>query len=117
MPTITIGKVGEIPVGSMKEAQYEGQHILIANVEGKFYAINGICSHMNMLLQRGKLEGYILTCPFHGAKFDVRDGSVVAPHNSQIDQYLASMNLPTLPTRPLKKYDVKVEGESIIISS
>jgi nitrite reductase/ring-hydroxylating ferredoxin subunit len=58
----------------MKHVEVDGKEVLIANVSGKFYAISDRCRHMNALLSMGNLTGNIVTCHFHGAKFDVTNG-------------------------------------------
>ena len=69
---VEVAKVNEISDGKIKEV--DGKELLIANVGGKFYAIGDRCSHMNALLSMGNLTGNTVTCPFHGAKYDVTNG-------------------------------------------
>jgi nitrite reductase/ring-hydroxylating ferredoxin subunit len=71
---VEVGKVSEISDGKMKHVEVDGKEVLIANVGGKFYAISDRCGHMNALLSMGNLTGNTVTCPFHGAKFDVTTG-------------------------------------------
>jgi len=51
-----------------------GVNILLARVNGAVYAISGKCAHMACALFTGKLEGYIITCPCHDWRFDIRTG-------------------------------------------
>src|SRR5919197_4276449 len=70
-----VGKVSEISNGKMKHVEVDGKEVLlIANVDGKFYAISDRCGHMNALLLMGNLTGNTVTCPFHGSKYDVTTG-------------------------------------------
>ena len=71
---IEVANVSEISDGKMKHVEVDGKEVLIANVGGKFYAISDRCGHMNALLSMGNLTGNTVTCPFHGAKFDVTTG-------------------------------------------
>jgi nitrite reductase/ring-hydroxylating ferredoxin subunit len=71
---VEIAKVNDISDGKMKHVEVDGKEVLIANVGGKFYAINDRCGHMNALLSMGNLTGNTVTCPFHGAKFDATTG-------------------------------------------
>jgi len=71
---IEVANVSEIYDGKMKHVEVDGKEVLIANVGGKFYAISDRCGHMNALLSMGNLTGNTVTCPFHGAKFDVATG-------------------------------------------
>ncbi|MGB6670877.1 MAG: Rieske 2Fe-2S domain-containing protein, partial [Candidatus Nitrosopolaris sp.] len=71
---VEVAKISEIPSGKMKRTEVNGKEIMIANVNGKFYALTDRCGHMNALLSMGNLTGNTVTCPFHGAKFDVTTG-------------------------------------------
>ena len=51
-----------------------GVNVLLARVGGSVYAISGVCAHMACPLFTGKLEGYIITCPCHDWRFDIRTG-------------------------------------------
>ena len=71
---VEVANVNEIPVGKMKHVEVDGKEILVANLGGKFYAMDDRCGHMNALLSMGNLTGNTVTCPFHGSKFDVVTG-------------------------------------------
>ncbi|MGD0728609.1 MAG: Rieske 2Fe-2S domain-containing protein, partial [Candidatus Micrarchaeaceae archaeon] len=51
--------------------------IVIANVDGKFYAMHGLCHHQGGPLAEGELDSNVITCPWHGAKWDVTTGKLV----------------------------------------
>jgi nitrite reductase/ring-hydroxylating ferredoxin subunit len=71
---VDIAKVDEIPSGKIKHVEINSKEIMISNVDGKFYALDDRCGHMNALLSMGNVTRNIVTCPFHGAKFDVTSG-------------------------------------------
>jgi nitrite reductase/ring-hydroxylating ferredoxin subunit len=71
---VEVAKVQEIPDGKMKHVEVNGKDLLLANIDGKYYAMSDRCGHMNALLSMGNLKGNFVTCPFHGAKFDVTNG-------------------------------------------
>ncbi len=52
------------------------QQVLLANINGKFYAIGNLCTHVGGPLDRGKLEGHEVQCPLHGSRFDVTTGQL-----------------------------------------
>lgn len=57
-----------------------GSHgVVVCRVAGKLHAVDNNCSHKDTPLSEGRLRGPILTCPLHGAQFDVRDGSHQGP--------------------------------------
>jgi Rieske [2Fe-2S] domain len=55
---VKVASTSDIPVSQMKEVQVNGQNICVANIDGKYFAINNICSHEGGPLADGKLEGY-----------------------------------------------------------
>jgi len=71
---LNVATVDEIPVGKMKHVEVGGKEILIANVGGKYYAMNDRCGHMNARLSSGVMRGTTVTCPQHAAQFDVTTG-------------------------------------------
>jgi nitrite reductase/ring-hydroxylating ferredoxin subunit len=75
---VEVAKVHEISDGKMKHIEVEGKEVLLANIDGKFYAMSDRCGHMNALLSMGNLKGNTVTCPFHGARFDVTTGKKLA---------------------------------------
>ena len=74
---VEAGKVSEITNGQMKHAEINGKEIVIANLDGKFYAFAERCGHMNARLSRGNTNQNIVTCPFHAAKFDITSGKKI----------------------------------------
>ena len=75
---LEVAKVDEIPLGKMKHVEVNGKEIVISNVGGKFYAMDDRCGHMDARLSMGNVSSdSIVTCPFHGARFDVITGKKV----------------------------------------
>ena len=66
----------DIKEGSLMGVELEGNKIALAMIDGQVFAIDAVCSHKGAHLEQGKLEGYNLTCPWHYAVFDVRNGKV-----------------------------------------
>jgi 3-phenylpropionate/trans-cinnamate dioxygenase ferredoxin subunit len=74
----------ELPPGSMRNVDILGHTVMVANVNGQYFAMDGICSHGFADLSRGTLEGYAVECPRHQARFDVRTGKVLqGPVNAE----------------------------------
>ena len=84
-------KVDELPPGTIRELQIEGKAVALANVGGKFYAINNTCLHRGGPLGQGLLEGKIVTCPWHGWQYDVTSGKVVQNPTVGVDCYPAEV--------------------------
>ena len=66
----------DIKEGGLLGVELEGNKIALAMIDGKVFAIDAICSHKGAPLEEGTLEGFNLTCPWHYAVFDVRNGKV-----------------------------------------
>jgi glycine betaine catabolism B len=66
----------DIKEGGLVGVELEGNKIALAMINGQVFAIDAVCSHKGAPLELGKLEGYNLTCPWHYAVFDVRNGKV-----------------------------------------
>jgi len=96
---VKVADTDEILPSQMKEVEVDGQSILIANVNGKYYAIGSICTHEGGPLADGTIHNYEVECPWHGSKFDVRTGEVT--------------NLPA--TEPEPSYEIKVESNQILV--
>ena len=89
----------ELPPGGSKEVEHEGRIYALFNVGGTIHAIDGICPHQGGPLADGALEGTMVTCPWHGWQFDVCTGKT--PLGPKIKQAV---------------YDVKVEGDDVLVS-
>jgi nitrite reductase (NADH) small subunit len=74
MAFVRVGKVTDVPVGEIREVAAGGKAIAVANVGGKFHAIDNTCLHRGGPLGEGMLEGTVVTCPWHGWQFDVITG-------------------------------------------
>lgn len=71
---IPIAAVSECPPGEAIERVIGGRIIALANVDGTWHAIDGLCPHQGGPLGKGRLCGATLTCPWHGWQFDVTSG-------------------------------------------
>src|ERR687897_893507 len=98
---VEVANTEDIQSSQMKEVEVNGQDICVVNIEGKYYAIGSICTHEGGPLADGTLEGYEVECPWHNSKFDVRTGEVTSPPASE----------------PEPAYEVKVDGNSILIKT
>jgi nitrite reductase/ring-hydroxylating ferredoxin subunit len=60
--------------GQMTEVQVDGTAVLLARADGAYYAASALCPHMGAHLAQGRLDGFVVTCPRHGSRFDLRSG-------------------------------------------
>ena len=67
------------PPGKLAAMSAGGARFVVANVDGRYHALDGLCEHAGAPLAAGQLDGCHLTCPLHGWVYDVTDGSIVTP--------------------------------------
>lgn len=100
MPTLTkVAKKSDVPPGTGKVVETGGKTIAVFNCEGTFYATDNTCKHRGGPLGEGSLSGTTVTCPWHGWEYDVTSGEC------QID-----------PSITVQRFDVKVDGDDILVS-
>ncbi|MGH2515053.1 MAG: Rieske (2Fe-2S) protein, partial [Ktedonobacterales bacterium] len=97
---VPVARLDDIAPGELLRVEAEGRLICLANVDGAIYAVDDDCTHISGPLDQGELEGCVLTCPLHLARFDVRTGKVLRGP--------ARDDLPT--------YRVRVEGSDILVA-
>ena len=94
-----VGRVEDIPPGTIRPFTVDEQEIAVANVGGEFFATQQHCLHLNGPLGEGRLEGTTLSCPWHGWQYDVTTGKNEFDHAIQ-----------------LKTFEVKVEGGEVKVA-
>lgn len=98
----------------MKKVMVRGHAILLARANGRYYAVDARCPHLEGDLSEGTLRDTILTCPIHHSRFDLRDGHVIQWTDlTGIRLIIASRQHPP---QSLKSYPVRVEGDRILIA-
>lgn len=84
----------------MMRVVINNQKILLADVNGNYYAIGDVCTHRGCQLSKGKLEAETVICPCHGSVFDLKTGNFLKG-----------------PTKKAElKYELKVQGDDIMIN-
>ncbi len=100
MGKVIASKVSDIPPGKMIKIKVDGKDVMIANIEGDFCAMDDTCTHSGSSLSEGTLEGCVVTCGWHGAKFDCKTG--------KLDKFPAKIN-------DLASYNVTVDSDNIFV--
>ncbi len=88
---LEIAPTSELPEGERLFIEIGGKPIVIFKIAGQFFSIADVCSHDDGPVGEGVLDGYNITCPRHGAQFDIRTGKVV--------QMPAVVDIPAYPVR------------------
>ena len=102
MGKILAGKTSDIPPGKMLKVSSNGKEILVANVDGKYFAMDDTCTHKGASLSEGTLESSTVTCPWHGSTWDCKTGKLM--------DFATKLN-------DLASYKVAVESDSVFIET
>lgn len=92
--------LSDLAEGQSLAVETEGEPVAIVRTEGEVFAIRDVCSHAEVPLTEGEVDGYTIECWLHGSCFDVRTGQPT--------------NLPA--TEPVPVYPVKIEGDDVLVS-
>jgi nitrite reductase/ring-hydroxylating ferredoxin subunit len=92
--------VSDVPSGEAYDAEVDGRHYALFNVDGDIHACDGICTHALAFLADGYLEGDEIECPLHAGKFNVRTGKALC---GPVKKDLAT-------------YPVRIENNEILVN-
>jgi len=98
MPLVKVMNVNDLKDGEARTVTANGELIALYRVNGKFYATTNICPHKGGPLGEGALEGTVVTCPWHGWKFDVTTGIS-----------------PVAPTVHVQTFKVVIQGNNVMV--
>lgn len=76
---IDVAPEAVFPEGTCRRLDVGGRPVAVFNVAGTFYAIEDICSHQEVSLSDGELDGLTIICPGHGARFSLVTGEALSP--------------------------------------
>ena len=100
MPNFTrVANVSDLKPGENKVVNANGTEVALFNVDGEFFAISNTCLHRGGPLGEGMLDGDVVTCPWHGWRFNVKTGIS-----------------PVMPTAKIATHQVKVEGNDVMVA-
>jgi len=97
---VKVAELSDVDDGELVAVEVDGEPVCLANVDGSIYAFTDNCTHISGPLNEGELDGEVLTCPWHGAQFNVCTGKVLRGPARQ----------------DIQTYAVRVEGNSILVS-
>ena len=92
--------VDDVADGTAKRVMLDGVPVAIVRSDGEVYAIHDVCSHANVALSEGEIEGRTIECWLHGSRFDLVTGRPTG--------------LPA--TQPVPVYPVKIDGDSVLVA-
>ncbi len=102
MGKILAGKTSDLAPGKMLKVESDGKAILVANMDGNYFAMDDICTHQGANLSEGTLDGSTVTCPWHGSTWDCKTGKLIAFGTELKD---------------LASYKVLVESDSVFVET
>ena len=97
---IAAAKLDEVPAGTKKLVELNGAEVILCNTKDKIFAVRNLCSHAYEKLDCGRMKNGWISCPVHGARFDLETG--------------AAMNPPAV--MPVDVFEVRIEGDTIEVA-
>jgi nitrite reductase/ring-hydroxylating ferredoxin subunit len=95
---VKVATLKELPPGSAKAVEAGGKTVALYNLNGSVFATANTCPHRGGPLGEGELDGQVITCPWHGFQYDVKNGTCLTN---------AALSVPCHP--------VRLDGESILV--
>ncbi len=92
--------IADVPEGTAHRVVVDGVPIAVVHTEGEWFAVSDICSHADVSLAEGDIDGCTLECWLHGSRFDLRTGRPSGPP----------------ATTPVPVYPVSVEGDTVFVT-
>jgi 3-phenylpropionate/trans-cinnamate dioxygenase ferredoxin subunit len=92
--------LSEVPEDGVLGVEVEGTPVAVVRTGGEVYALRDVCSHAEVPLSEGEVDGCTLECWLHGSRFDVRTGEPTGPP----------------ATAPVPIYPVKIEGDDVYVA-
>lgn len=96
---VKVASTSDLKPGENKVVNVDGTEVALFNVNGQFFAINNTCPHRGGPLGEGFLEDDVVTCPWHGWRYNVKTGANVM-----------------MPTAKVPSYKVKVESNDVLVA-
>ena len=96
---VKVASISDLKPGENKVVNVNGTDVALFNIDGEFFATNNTCLHRGGPLGEGFLEGDVVTCPWHGWRYDVKTGANV-----------------TIPIAKVATYQVKVEDTDVLVA-
>jgi len=93
--------VGDVPVGGIHRVEFDGESLALVRVGDEIFAVSDTCSHDDVSLSDGDVDGHVIECWLHGSRFDVRTGKALC--------LPARKSLPT--------YDLTIDGDDVYVQA
>ena len=100
MSAVEVCKLVDVPAVGALAVVVDGIPVAVVRDEaGDLHAIRDICSHADVALSEGEVDGCTIECWLHGSRFDLRTGKPLGPP----------------ATEPVPVFAVKVDGDDVLI--
>ena len=100
MAKVVVGNTSEVQEGKLMHITAGGKEKVVKKLDGNYYAMDNVCTHAGADLHEGELKNNELTCPWHGAKWDIKTGNLIS-----FPQKL----------RPLQSHKVLIENDTLYV--
>jgi nitrite reductase/ring-hydroxylating ferredoxin subunit len=116
---VFIGKKSDFPKGELKVITAERRRLVIAQTDSGYCAVRNRCAHLSLPLSGGKIEGNIITCPWHNSQYNMCSGEnmdwVPGILGVPMPEWVNVMNRMGMKPKPLQTYPVIEEGDQLFV--
>jgi len=98
---IDIAEEKDLPTGGRICTSVAGKALVVLNVDGQPYAIANQCPHAGRPLEAGEVRGVVITCPYHGYAYNLKNGN--------------NLDYPDIEP-PVPTYPVRIEGGKVQVA-
>ena len=76
---LDVASIAELTPGTRRVLDVDGDAVVVFSLGGEYFAVRDRCPHDGGVLSNGELEGEVIICPRHGARFSIKTGTVLGP--------------------------------------
>ncbi len=120
MTKINIGKVHEFEIGTARVVRAGGVTLVVNRTEAGFCAVANHCPHLGLPISSGKVEGNVITCPFHGSRFDMCTGEnldwVTSFAGAKLPEWSRRFITMGKKPTPIETFPTTVEGDDVFVT-
>jgi nitrite reductase (NADH) small subunit len=90
---VKVARFGDLAPGQARRVDIAGRSLAVFNLDGRYHAIDDACNHRGGPLSEGHVEGEVVVCPWHGAKFSINTGEPLStPGRGPVRSYATRVN-------------------------
>ncbi|MFD1611512.1 Rieske (2Fe-2S) protein [Sphingomonas tabacisoli] len=96
----TVARLADVPSGEVRKVVAGDRSILLCHSQDRIFAIENKCSHADEALECGRMRQGWISCPAHGARFELASGRAMNPPAKE----------------PIRTFEVRIDGDVVQVA-